>query len=214
MPILKVNMPKGFVVNTENINWMKNYLTQKMPLLKQLTDTTEVVIKNLDMPQFSELCLVLDKTAEGREIKSKMFKAWRSKKSRDSDNGKKLFTFNLDINAGIQLKKLAENRTINGTLEALIFNNYQSQQSIKAQIKKEKALQREHNASTTSQIHQEIDDNYNVEVKQLAHLEKSVLIRNILKLNKQLKEYESKLKLAEQDIEKLNRDNKYIESNA
>jgi len=201
MPALKVNMPKGFVVNTENINWMKNYLIQKIPLLNQLTDTTEVVINNLDMQRFSELCLVLEKTAEGRELKSKMFKAWRSKKSRDSDNGKKLFTFNLDIKAGIQLKKLAENRTINGTLEALIFNTYQSQQTIKAQIKKEKALQREHNASATSQIQQEIDDNFNVEVKQLAHLEKSVLIRNILKLNKQVKEYEAKLKLAEQALE-------------
>ncbi|MEH6451715.1 MAG: hypothetical protein V7782_01625 [Psychromonas sp.] len=190
MPALKVNMPKGFKVNDVNIRWMKNYLIQKSPLIKQLTGTTEAAINNLDMQQFYDLCVIFEETADGRELKSKMFKAWRSKKSRDSDNGKKLFTFNLDIKAGVQLKKLAKNSTINSTVEALIFNTYQSQQVIKQQSK----------ILESNQVDLDMDSSDVFEVKQLANQEKSVLIRNILKLNKQLKQYETKLKQLEQTI--------------
>ena len=133
--------PKEFLWNTTNTSWVKRYLTQKMPQLNRITNGVGVDIANLNLIQFDALCALLEKTAEGREMRSRMFKAWRSKKSRDSNNGKKSFTFNLDIRAGKQLKLLAKNRPINKTLEDLIYGTYQSTESLRQQARQLKTQQ-------------------------------------------------------------------------
>ena len=79
-----------------------------MPFLKQLIAHEGIDIDNLTLQQFDQLCLRLEENAEGRELRNRLFKAWRSKKSRDSDNGKKLYSFNLEIKAGDLLKQLAK----------------------------------------------------------------------------------------------------------
>ncbi|HEY5716597.1 MAG TPA: hypothetical protein VIS54_09290 [Psychromonas sp.] len=194
--------PKEFLWNTANIQWLKNYLTQKTPELNRLTNGVGIDITHLNLLQFDALCALLEKTAEGRELRTRMFKAWRSKKSRDSNNGKKSFTFNLDIEAGSKLKKLAKNRAINKTLEELIYGTYQSAESLRQEAKQLKAQQK------SDKIQQSVQDElrYNYEVKELAGLEKSELIRTILKLNKQLKENQEKLKEKQLRLTQLQQD--------
>jgi len=182
--------PQEFSWNATNTLWLKKYLTQKIPQLNSITNGVGVDISNLNLLQFNSLCALLEKTAEGRELRSRMFKAWRSKKSRDSDNGKKSFTFNLDIQAGIALKKLAKNQAINKTLEDLIFGTYQSAESQRQEAKQQKARQKTEKAQ--QQLEDELALSY--EVKELASQEKSELIRTILKLNRQLKANEDKLR--------------------
>ncbi|WP_028863606.1 hypothetical protein [Psychromonas aquimarina] len=193
MPSSASYIPKEFKWNKSNIEWLKSYLAQKTPLLNQISSGIGIDIHNLNLLRFNELCELLDKSADGRELRSRLFRAWRSKKSRDSDNGKKLYTFNLDIKAGTQLKKLAKNRTINSTLEDLIFGTYQSDEIKRAQAKQLKAEQKEieRQEETRKEVEDETAKNY--DVKELAAQEKSELIRTILKLHKQLKDYEKQL---------------------
>lgn len=181
--------PKTFEWNTTNISWLKSYLTQKSRLLNRITDGVGVDIANINLLQFNALCSLLEKTAEGRELRTKMFKAWRSKKSRDSNNGKKVFTFNLDVKAGVQLKKLAHNRAINKTLEDIIYGTFQSVESLRQQAKQLKSQKKaEEQKQQEQKEEEEIAIRY--EVKTLATHEKSELIRVILKLNKQIKAQE------------------------
>ena len=119
--MITVETPASFEWNESNSQWVKNYLIPKTPLLLSLTQGLGIDINNMSETQFTQLCQLLETTAEGRELRNKMFKAWRSKKSRDSDDGKKLYTFNLSIKAGDQLKKVAKNKALNKTLESLIF---------------------------------------------------------------------------------------------
>ncbi|MFT7054314.1 MAG: hypothetical protein ACJAU1_001876, partial [Psychromonas sp.] len=119
--MITVDTPTGFTWNDVNSDWVKNYLTRKTALLQKLTSGIGVDINNMNEFQFQQVCQLLETTADGRELRNKMFKAWRSKKSRDSDNGKKLYTFNLSIKAGSYLKKIAKDNPINKTLEKLIF---------------------------------------------------------------------------------------------
>ncbi|WP_019615168.1 hypothetical protein [Psychromonas ossibalaenae] len=186
-------IPKEFKWNESNINWLKSYLIQKTPLLNQISSGIGIDIHNLNLLRFNELCELLDKSAEGRELRTRLFKAWRSKKSRDSNNGKKLFTFNLDIQAGIQLKKLAKNRTINGTLEDLIYGTYQSEEIKRSEAKQLKAEQQEVRQREADKKELEDEAAKNYDVKELAGQEKSELIRTILKLHKQLRDYEKQL---------------------
>ncbi|MCG6202669.1 hypothetical protein [Psychromonas antarctica] len=191
MPVNIDYKPKTFEWNTTNIAWLKSYLTQKSRLLNLITDGVGVDIANINLLQFNGLCTLLEKTAEGRELRTKMFKAWRSKKSRDSNNGKKIFTFNLDVKAGLQLKKLADKRTINKTLEDIIYGTFQSEESLSLQAKQLKAQKKiEKQKLQEQQTEEEISIRF--EVKALATQEKSELIRIILKLNKQLKMFEER----------------------
>lgn len=184
--------PKTFEWNNTNINWLKSYLTQKSRLLNKITDDVGVDIANINLLQFNTLCTLLEKTAEGRELRTKMFKAWRSKKSRDSNNGKKVFTFNLDVKAGIQLKKLARDRPINKTLEDLIYGNFQNVETLRQQTKQLK-LQQKIDEQKQQEQEREEEIALNLEVKILAAQEKSELIRTILKLNKKIKSQEESL---------------------
>jgi len=121
-----------------------------------------------------------------------MFKAWRSKKSRDSNNGKKVYTFNLDVKAGAALKKLAHNRPINKTLETLIYGTFESVESIREQKKALKAQKkRETEQAHAREVEEDLLDHY--EVLELAKKEKSELIRTILRLSKQVKKQEEEL---------------------
>jgi hypothetical protein len=184
--------PKSFQWNSTNIDWVKSYLTQKSRLLNKITDGVGVDIANINLLQFNALCSLLEKTAEGRELRTKMFKAWRSKKSRDSNNGKKIFTFNLEVKAGAQLKKLAHNNPINKTLEDLIYGTYESVEKIRLQTKELKAQEkREARQQQAIQAEEELLQHY--EVQELAKKEKSELVRTILRLNKQVKKQEEDL---------------------
>ena len=178
--------PKAFDWNNKNIKWLKSYLLQKNRLLNKITNDVGVDIANINLLQFDSLCELLEKTAEGRELRTKMFKAWRSKKSRDSNNGKKIFTFNLDVQAGAHLKKLAHNRPINKTLEDLIYGTFQSVESLRQETKQAKMRKKAEEQKIEEQkAADEISLHY--EVKALSTQEKSELIRIILKLNRELK---------------------------
>ena len=54
-------------------------------VLQKLTGGIGIDINNLNQFQFQQLCQLLETTAEGRELRNQLFKALRSKKSRDSD---------------------------------------------------------------------------------------------------------------------------------
>ena len=177
--------PKAFDWNSKNIKWLKSYLLQKNRLLNKITSDVGVDIANINLLQFDSLCELLEKTAEGRELRTKMFKAWRSKKSRDSNNGKKIFTFNLDVQAGAQLKKLAHDRPLNKTLEDLIYGTFQSVESLRLETKQLKIQQKaEAEEIKEQQAEEEVALRY--DVKSLGSQEKSELIRIILKLNREL----------------------------
>ena len=195
--MINVDMPNGFEWNEVNSNWVKNYLTRKTALLQKLTSGIGVDINNLSQFQFNQLCQLLVTTAEGRELRNNMFKAWRSKKSRDSDNGKKLYTFNLSIKAGNHLKKIAKNNPINQTLEKLIFaGKLTTDQAHKYNHKIEQLkAQNEQLALQLKQIpvdNKSVEDenqaliNSDLQVKELAELEKSQLIKQILLLKRKL----------------------------
>ena len=129
--MITVDTPASFEWSDLTQSWVKSYLMPKKNQIKALLDKVNINIETINENQFSQLCQILETTAEGRELRNKMFKAWRSKKSRDSDNGKKLYTFNLSIKAGDQLKKVAKGNPLNKTLESLIFTGKNtSQESI------------------------------------------------------------------------------------
>jgi len=184
--------PKAFDWNSKNIKWLKSYLLQKNRLLNKITNDVGVDIANINLLQFDSLCELLEKTAEGRELRNKMFKAWRSKKSRDSNNGKKIFTFNLDVQAGTQLKKLAHDRPLNKTLEDLIYGTFQSVESLRQESKQ---LKLQKKVEEQKREEQEAEDEIAIryEVKALSTQEKSELIRIILKLNRELKAKDEKI---------------------
>ena len=194
--MITVDIPASFKWNNTNLNWIKNYLLPKTPLLLTLTNGTGLDLNNITEARFKQFCELLETTAEGRELRNKMFKAWRSKKSRDSDNGKKMYTFNLSIEAGIQLKKIAKQAPLNKTLEALIFAG-------KTQVKDPEKLQHKINQLTLDNK-QLNEDNGKIKIEnhqlksevvvvdmdqqiaELAKLEKSQLIKQILVLKRNL----------------------------
>ncbi|WP_160061888.1 hypothetical protein [Psychromonas sp. L1A2] len=195
--MVTVETPASFQWNDTNSHWVKNYLMPKSDLLTTLTDGIDLDLNDMSEDKFKQLCQLLETSAEGRELRNKMFKAWRSKKSRDSDNGKKLFTFNLSIKAGEQLKKVAKQAPLNQTLEALIFagntsskNDEKLQQQLKQCKIENKRLQQQLN--DVLQKTQTVDDdaeiesliNSDLQVTELAKLEKSKLIKQILMLKR------------------------------
>ena len=195
--MVTVETPASFQWNDTNSLWVKNYLRSKSDLLTTLTDGIDLDLNDMSEDKFKQLCQLLETSAEGRELRNKMFKAWRSKKSRDSDNGKKLFTFNLSIKAGEQLKKVAKQVPLNQTLEALIFagktnngNDEQLHQQLKQYKIENKRLQQQLN--DLLQKTQAVDDdaeiqsliNSDLQVTELAKLEKSKLIKQILMLKR------------------------------
>ena len=194
--VITVDIPASFVWNDANLKWIKNYLMPKTPLLLTLTNGTGLDLNNISEARFKQFCELLEATAEGRELRNKMFKAWRSKKSRDSDNGKKMYTFNLSIDAGIQLKKIAKDAPINKTLEALIFagkNKTKDSDKYQVQIKQ---LTSENNKLETqineirienNSLKQESNIETDQQVNELAKLEKSQLIKQILLLKRKIK---------------------------
>tara|TARA_R110001583_G_scaffold50929_1_gene158922 strand:+ start:1163 stop:1762 length:600 start_codon:yes stop_codon:yes gene_type:complete len=197
--MISIETPASFTWNDLNSQWVKNYLLPKTALLLTLTNEVSLDVNNLNEAQFMQLCQLLETTAEGRELRNKMFKAWRSKKSRDSDNGKKLYTFNLSIKAGEQLKKVAKNAPLNQTLESLIFAGKNSvseptklQQKIE-NLKREnqQLLQQLSETNTNSKIANDEDEiesmiSNNLHVTELAKLQKSQLIKQILLLKRKL----------------------------
>lgn len=195
--MITVDTPAGFEWNEVNSTWVKNYLTPKIALLQKLTNGIGFDVQNITQLQFQQFCQLLESSAEGRELRNKMFKAWRSKKSRDSDNGKKLFTFNLSIKAGLALKKIAKQTPLNQTLEQLIFAGQLNGQHSDKQTNKIERLIAE-NKQLTAQLekisaidvsHQDHLDaiiNNDLQVKALAELEKSQLIKHILALKRKL----------------------------
>ncbi|TEW55929.1 hypothetical protein E2R68_02225 [Psychromonas sp. RZ22] len=195
--MITVDIPASFEWNQTNLNWVKHYLMPKTDLVIKLTHGTGLDTDNLDEDKFKAFCHQLEGTPEGRELRNKMFKAWRSKKSRDSDNGKKLYTFNLSIKAGIQLKKIAKQAPLNQTLESLIFAGKKSSEFDIQQEKKLEQLEAE-NKELKQQL-ANIDNNNDelqaesilagdTQVTQLAKLEKSQLIKQILILKRKIKE--------------------------
>jgi len=194
--MITVDTPAGFEWNQKNSQWVTNYLSSKASTLLPLIKEMNVNIKDLDEAQFKECCSLLEQTAEGRELRNKMFKAWRSKKSRDSDNGKKLYTFNLSVKAGDQLKQVAKSQPLNQTLEQLIFAGKTKSDDLKKQLQqykseskqlKEKVASLTQTQSVTNdedEIQQLIDKD--MQVTELAKLEKSKLIKQILLLKRQL----------------------------
>lgn len=199
--MITVQTPASFQWNEANSQWVKNYLRPKTPLLLSLTQGLGVDINNMSAAQFTQLCQLLETTAEGRELRNKMFKAWRSKKSRDSDDGKKLYTFNLSIKAGNQLKKVAKNKALNKTLESLIFSAKEPDPVVKKMQQTIDSLNVE-NEKLKQQLSDAEDqvlsgsDTYNLEsliendlqVAELAKLEKSQLIKQILLMKRKLKQ--------------------------
>ena len=195
--MVTVETPASFQWNDTNSHWVKNYLMPKSDLLVTLTDGVDLSLNEMTEDKFTQLCQLLETTAEGRELRNKMFKAWRSKKSRDSDNGKKLYTFNLSIKAGEQLKKVAKQAPLNQTLEALIFagkinrgNDQKLQQQLtQCKLENERLQQQLINALQKTQT---INDDTEIEsliksdlqVTELAKLEKSKLIKQILMLKR------------------------------
>ncbi|WP_299663293.1 hypothetical protein [uncultured Psychromonas sp.] len=199
--MITVETPASFEWNESNSQWVKNYLIPKTPLLLSLTQGLGIDINNMSETQFTQLCQLLETTAEGRELRNKMFKAWRSKKSRDSDDGKKLYTFNLSIKAGDQLKKVAKNKALNKTLESLIFaakeparDTKKMQQTIDSlSVKNQELRQQLSNAQNQSSNSNDTDtDDFDslikndLQVAELAKLEKSQLIKQILLLKRKL----------------------------
>lgn len=199
--MITVETPASFEWNESNSQWVKNYLIPKTPLLLSLTQGLGIDINNMSETQFTQLCQLLETTAEGRELRNKMFKAWRSKKSRDSDDGKKLYTFNLSIKAGDQLKKVAKNKALNKTLESLIFaakepahDAKKMQQTIDSlSVKNQELKQQLSNAQKQSSNSNDTDtDDFDslikndLQVAELAKLEKSQLIKQILLLKRKL----------------------------
>lgn len=199
--MITVETPASFEWNESNSQWVKNYLIPKTPLLLSLTQGLGIDINNMSETQFTQLCQLLETTAEGRELRNKMFKAWRSKKSRDSDDGKKLYTFNLSIKAGDQLKKVAKNKALNKTLESLIFaakeparDTKKMQQTIDSlSVKNQELKQQLSNAQNQSSNSNDTDtDDFDslikndLHVAELAKLEKSQLIKQILLLKRKL----------------------------
>ena len=196
--MITVDTPTGFKWNDVNSNWVKSYLNRETALLQKLTSGIGVDINNINEFQFQQVCQLLETTADGRELRNKMFKAWRSKKSRDSDNGKKLYTFNLSIKAGNYLKKIAKDNPINKTLEKLIFAGKLTSEDQADKYKHKIAqltLQNEQLVSQLAQIslapppaEDEIQAHTNSDllVKELAGLEKSQLIKKILVLQRKL----------------------------
>lgn len=192
--MITVDTPASFEWSDLTQSWVKSYLMPKKNQIKALLDKVNINIETINENQFSQLCQILETTAEGRELRNKMFKAWRSKKSRDSDNGKKLYTFNLSIKAGDQLKKIAKNSPLNKTLESLIFSKTLSSDKMNEHSKKLTELQNE-NTQLKKQlngIETNIDEdagtilNKNLQVNELAKLEKSQLIKQILILKRKL----------------------------
>lgn len=192
--MITVDTPASFEWSDLTQSWVKSYLMPKKNQIKALLDKVNINIETINENQFSQLCQILETTAEGRELRNKMFKAWRSKKSRDSDNGKKLYTFNLSIKAGDQLKKIAKNSPLNKTLESLIFSKTLSADKMNEHSKKLTELQNE-NTQLKKQlngIETNIDEdagtilNKNLQVNELAKLEKSQLIKQILILKRKL----------------------------
>jgi len=197
--MISVETPASFKWNDINSTWVKNYLFPKADLLITLTNNSDFDIKKIDEQQFIQLCQLLETTADGRELRNKMFKAWRSKKSRDSNNGKKLYTFNLSIKAGDQLKKIAKKAPLNKTLETLIFlgdinsleNQKLEQQVQQYQLENEQLkleLSKEKNKVYAINDDTEIESLLaeNLQVTELAKLEKSQLIKQILMLKRKL----------------------------
>ena len=199
--MITAETPASFEWNESNSQWVKNYLIPKTPLLLSLTQGLGIDINNMSEIQFTQLCQLLETTAEGRELRNKMFKAWRSKKSRDSDDGKKLYTFNLSIKAGDQLKKVAKNKALNKTLESLIFaakeparDTKKMQQTIDSlSVKNQELKQQLSNAQNQSSNSNDTDtDDFDslikndLQVAELAKLEKSQLIKQILLLKRKL----------------------------
>jgi len=192
--MITVDTPASFEWSDLTQSWVKSYLMPKKNQIKALLDKVNINIETINENQFSQLCQILETTAEGRELRNKMFKAWRSKKSRDSDNGKKLYTFNLSIKAGDQLKKIAKSSPLNKTLESLIFSKTLSADKMNEHSKKLTELQNE-NTQLRKQlngIETNIDEdagtilNKNLQVNELAKLEKSQLIKQILILKRKL----------------------------
>ncbi|MFT6986616.1 MAG: hypothetical protein ACJAT7_002457 [Psychromonas sp.] len=192
--MITVDTPTGFKWNDVNSNWVKNYLTRKTALLQKLTSGIGVDINNMNEFQFQQICQLLETTADGRELRNKMFKAWRSKKSRDSDNGKKLYTFNLSIKAGSYLKKIAKDTPINKTLEKLILAGKLTSEDQVDKYKHKIVQLTAQNEQLVSQLAQiplpspPVEDEINSDllVKELAGLEKSQLIKQILLLQRKL----------------------------
>ncbi|MFQ3175074.1 MAG: hypothetical protein ACJAYB_000939 [Psychromonas sp.] len=196
--MITVDTPTGFKWNDVNSNWVKHYLTRKTALLQKLTSGIGVDINNMNEFQFQQVCQLLETTADGRELRNKMFKAWRSKKSRDSDNGKKIYTFNLSIKAGNYLKKIAKDNPINKTLEKLIFAGKLTSEDQADKYKHKIAQLSVQNEQLISQLAQiplaslPVEDeiqahtNSDLLVKELAGLEKSQLIKKILLLQRKL----------------------------
>lgn len=190
--MITVTTPAGFEWTTTNGHWVRNYLLSKTNLLIKVTNHTWD-INQINEFDFIQLCKQLELSAEGRELRNKMFKAWRSKKSRDSDNGKKLYTFNLSIEAGLQLKKLAKEAPLNKTLESLILaGNNKTNEACQQQIHNI-SMSNKQSVSATAQdeITNENDEidaliNQNLQVAELAKLEKSQLIKQILLLKRKL----------------------------
>ncbi|MEG3753624.1 hypothetical protein [Psychromonas arctica] len=197
--MVTVETPTGFEWNDLNRNWVKHYLMPKSALLTPLLDGEELDVDAMDEAQFIDFCHLLETSAEGRELRNKMFKAWRSKKSRDSDNGKKLYTFNMSVKAGDQLKKIAKKSPLNATLELLIFAESESHRSIQSLQQQVKQVQQENlqlkaqlNAASLQgsteddQVDIQTLLNTELQVTELAKLEKSKLIKQILLLKRQL----------------------------
>jgi len=191
--MITVDTPASFEWNDTNSKWVKNYLMPKTTLILSLTNGMGLDLSNLTESKFTHFCELLEKTAEGRELRNKMFKAWRSKKSRDSNNGKKMYTFNLSIDAGTQLKKIAKQAPLNKTLEALIFagktqgkDPEKLQQQIKQLNTENQKLKQEIESINDQQADSLI--NADLHVTELAKLEKSQLIKQILILKRKLNE--------------------------
>jgi len=191
--MITVDTPASFEWNDINSKWVKNYLITKTTLILSLTNGMGLDLSNLTESKFTHFCELLEKTAEGRELRNKMFKAWRSKKSRDSNNGKKMYTFNLSIDAGTQLKKIAKQAPLNKTLEALIFagkTQGKDPEKLQLQIKQlnqeNQSLKQEIEAINNQQAESLI--NADLHVTELAQLEKSQLIKQILILKRKLNE--------------------------
>jgi hypothetical protein len=198
--MITVDTPASFQWNESNSQWVKNYLLPKSALLLTLTDGQPLEMDSMDETGFKQFCQLLETTAEGRELRNKMFKAWRSKKSRDSDNGKKLYTFNLSIKVGDQLKKVAKNAPLNQTLESLIFSETTLQQEnemLLKQLRQSESVNKklEKQLDEINQAIKPVDDSAEIEaliasdiqVSELAVLEKSKLIKQILILKRKLK---------------------------
>lgn len=189
--MITVETPASFEWTEDSARWVRNYLLPKKKLFSQLINDTELDVELIDEQQFIHCCQLLEISAEGRELRNKMFKAWRSKKSRDSNNGKKLYTFNLSIKAGDQLKKIAQQRPLNKTLESLIFSeNISEEQTKLKQIKNENTRLRQQLTELESKMNleQNLESilSSDLEVNTLAKLEKSQLIKKILLLKRKI----------------------------